>query len=98
MTVAEGTAAPVGVGVADPDSTTFTYSWTPTGGLERPDVGDTDVHADRQRPSAFAVTVCDDGVPQACTTLANAAVVIGHQRGAGGRPRPPTPRCGPGCR
>ncbi len=76
VTVPEGTTAPVGVGVTDPDSTTFTYSWTPTGGLSDPTAATPTFTPTDNGATGFAVTVCDDGVPQACTTLANAAVVI----------------------
>ena len=76
VTVAEGTTAPVGVGVVDTDSSTFSYSWTPATGLTDPTAATPSFTPADNGATGFAVTVCDDGVPQACTTLANAAVVV----------------------
>ena len=74
-TVPEGTTATLGVAVTDPDSTAFTYTWTPAAGLSDPTAASPTFTPTDDGRTAFAVTVCDDGTPQACAELADAAVV-----------------------
>ena len=75
VTVAEGATAPLAANVTDADSTAFTWSWTPAGGLDAPGSATPTFTATDDGSPSFAATVCDDGTPQACTTLADAVDV-----------------------
>jgi Ca2+-binding RTX toxin-like protein len=75
VSTVEGTAARLTVGAADVDSAALTSSWSPTAGLNDATLVSPTFTPVDNGTSRFAVTVCDLGTPQRCTTLADAAVV-----------------------